>query len=468
MPIRPADLLHPTPAGLYCPPGDFFVDPVRGVERAVVTHGHSDHARPGHAKALATPETLAIMASRMGAGHAKKAQAVAYGECISINGVDVTLVPAGHVLGSAQVVIEWKGLRIVVSGDYKRAHDPTCATFEPVKADVFVTEATFALPVFRHPHAAEEIAKLMDELRKAMDEYMQMLAREAMQNPLSQNPMMQNELMRMLRQSDLQRMMDQIENLARSGSRDAAREMLSELQRMMDNLRAGRHMQQQQAEGNQMNQALDKLSELMRRQQELMDETFRLEQNNPENRQGEQNRQQQGEGQQMTPEEFAEALKQLQQQQSDLAEQLGELSEQLESLGLDPSEQFGEAQGEMGEAGKNLGRGQPGDATGNQAQALDALRRGVQSMMQQMAGNRQQGGQQQGQGQFGGLDRDRRDPLGRRQENDGYQDSDATRIPGEIDAQRAREIMEAIRERLSEPASPRIEKDYLERLLETE
>ena len=136
----------------------------------------------------------------------------------------------------------------------------------------------------------EEIAKLMDELRKAMDEYMQMLAREAMQNPLSQNPMMQNELMRMLRQSDLQRMMDQIENLARSGSRDAAREMLSELQRMMDNLRAGRHMQQQQAEGNQMNQALDKLSELMRRQQELMDETFRLEQNNPENRQGEQNR----------------------------------------------------------------------------------------------------------------------------------------------------------------------------------
>ena len=166
MPIRPADLLRPTPAGLYCPPGDFFVDPVRGVERAVITHGHSDHARPGHRRALATPETLAIMASRMGAGHAQERQAIAYGECISINGVDVTLVPAGHVLGSAQVVIEWKGLRIVVSGDYKRSADPTCTGFETVKADVFVTEATFALPVFRHPPAADEIAKLMTSLQR--------------------------------------------------------------------------------------------------------------------------------------------------------------------------------------------------------------------------------------------------------------------------------------------------------------
>ena len=317
----------------------------------------------------------------------------------------------------------------------------------------------------------EEIAQLMDELRKAMDEYMQMLAREAMQNPMARNPMLENDLTRMLRQSDLERMMDQIENLARSGSKDAAREMLSELQRMMDNLRAGRHMQQRQAEGNQMNQALDKLSELMRRQQELMDETFRMQQQNPEGRNGEQNQQQQqGQGEQrpMTPEEFAEALKRLQEQQDALGQELGELGQQLEDLGLDPSEQFGEAQGEMGEAGEQLGQGQPGNATGNQANALDALRRGVQSMMQQMAGDRQQGGQQQGQGQMGGLDRQRRDPLGRREGSDGYEDTDATKVPGEIEAQRAREIMEAIRKRLSQPASPRIEKDYLERLLETE
>ena len=316
----------------------------------------------------------------------------------------------------------------------------------------------------------EEIARLMDELRKAMDEFMQMMAREAMQNPLQQNPLLQNEMMRMMRQSDLERMMDQIENLARSGSRDAARQMLSELQRMMDNLRAGRHMQQRQAEGNQMNQALDKLSELMRRQQELMDETYRLEQQNqdgrPDSRNGEQGQNQNGEP--MTPEELAEALKRLQEQQEALQQQLGELGKQLEDLGLDPSEQFGEAEGEMGQAGKRLGQGRPGDATGNQAQALDALRRGVQSMMQQMAGDRQQGGPRDGQGQFGGLDRNRRDPLGRREGSQGYEDTEATKVPGEIDAQRAREIMEAIRKRLSQPVSPRIEKDYLERLLEPE
>lgn len=308
----------------------------------------------------------------------------------------------------------------------------------------------------------EEIARLMDELRKAMDEYMQMLAREALENPLARNPLLENEMLRTLRQRDLDRMLDQIENLARSGSRDAARQMLSELQRMMDNLRAGRHMQQQQAEGNQMNQALDKLSELMRRQQELMDETFRMEQNSPENRDGQQ---QQG---QMTPEEFAEAMKRLQEQQGRLQQELGELGRQLEGMGLDPSREFGQAQGEMGEAEGKLGRGRPGDATGNQARALEALRNGVQTMMQQMAGDRGQQGQQNGPGQFGGLDRDRTDPLGRRRDANGLETGEDTRVPGEIEAQRAREIMEAIRKRLSQPASPRIEKDYLERLLEAE
>jgi hypothetical protein len=122
----------------------------------------------------------------------------------------------------------------------------------------------------------------------------------------------------------------------------------------------------------------------------------------------------------------------------------------------------------MGQAQENLGRGRPGDATGDQAQALDALRNGVQSMMQQMAGNRNQGGQRNGQGMLGGLDRNRTDPLGRQRDSNGFQTGNDTRIPSEIDAQRAREIMEAIRKRLSQPASPRIEKDYLERLLETE
>jgi len=162
-----AKLLHPTPAGLYCPPGDFYVDPVRPVARAVITHGHADHARAGHGAVLATPQTLAIMAVRYGADFTPSRQPAAYGTATTINGVTVTLVPAGHVLGSAQAVIAYAGTRIVVSGDYKRQRDPTCPPFEPVACDVFVSEATFALPVFRHPPARQEIAKLLVSLSRS-------------------------------------------------------------------------------------------------------------------------------------------------------------------------------------------------------------------------------------------------------------------------------------------------------------
>jgi putative mRNA 3-end processing factor len=159
--MRPADLLSPRPAGLYCPPGDFYIDPVRPVTRAVITHGHSDHARAGHGSVLATAETLAIMGERYGENFTGVRQSVRYGERTRIQGVDVTLRPAGHVLGSAQAVVEHKDLRIVVSGDYKRRPDATCAPFEPVACDVFVSEATFALPVFRHPDDRDEVRKLL-------------------------------------------------------------------------------------------------------------------------------------------------------------------------------------------------------------------------------------------------------------------------------------------------------------------
>ena len=159
--IRPDDLLQPRPQGLYCPPGDFYIDPTRPVDRAVVTHGHSDHARSGHGTVVATPETLAIMAERYGADFTGQRQPLAYGESVNRDGVEVTLVPAGHVLGSAQAVVRWKGMTIVASGDYKRRADPTCAPFEPVPCDVFITEATFGLPVFRHPPSEDEIAKLL-------------------------------------------------------------------------------------------------------------------------------------------------------------------------------------------------------------------------------------------------------------------------------------------------------------------
>jgi len=159
--MRPEQLLSPTLAGLYCEAGGFHIDPTRPVDRAVITHGHSDHARPGHGRVLATQETLDLMQLRYGSGFAGSAQAARYGETLNLGGVALTFHPAGHVLGSAQVAVAREGLRIVASGDYKDAADPTCTPFEPVACDVFITEATFGLPVFRHGSPDGEIAKLL-------------------------------------------------------------------------------------------------------------------------------------------------------------------------------------------------------------------------------------------------------------------------------------------------------------------
>jgi putative mRNA 3-end processing factor len=139
----PERWLRKTGRGLYCVPGDFYVDPNGPVDRAVITHGHADHARAGHDAVLTTAATAAIMQARFGAG------AAGHYDC------------ATYVLGSAQIVIEHAGCRVVVSGDYKRRRDPTCAGFEPVDCDLFITEATFALPVFRHPDDRGEIARLL-------------------------------------------------------------------------------------------------------------------------------------------------------------------------------------------------------------------------------------------------------------------------------------------------------------------
>ena len=158
--MRASELLTVTDSGLYCPPGGFYIDPHRPVDRALVTHGHADHARSGHAHVMATQQTLDIMKIRYGAGFAGAEQAASYGNDLNVGGVHVKFVPAGHILGAAQIVLEFEGVRIVVSGDYKRAPDPTCEPFEPVPCDIFITEATFGLPVFSHPPVVEEIGKL--------------------------------------------------------------------------------------------------------------------------------------------------------------------------------------------------------------------------------------------------------------------------------------------------------------------
>ena len=162
---RPEDWLRITPDGLYCSPGDFLIDPIRPPSWALITHGHADHTRPGHGAVLATAGTLAIMRSGFGE-NAGEGQAVAYGEKTGVNGVDVTFLPAGHVPGSAQIVLEHGGSRVVVTGNHKRRRDPTCEEFSPRSCDVFISEATFGLPVFHHPPDSTQISKILEALER--------------------------------------------------------------------------------------------------------------------------------------------------------------------------------------------------------------------------------------------------------------------------------------------------------------
>jgi putative mRNA 3-end processing factor len=158
---HPKNWLQVRPEGLYCVPARAYIDPTRAVDRAIITHGHADHARPGHRAVLATQETLQIMAVRYGEDSTVSRQRVAYGETVDCDDVRLTFLPAGHILGSAQIVLQHRGTCAIVSGDYKRRPDPTCAGFELARCDIFITEATFGLPVFRHPPVADEIAKLL-------------------------------------------------------------------------------------------------------------------------------------------------------------------------------------------------------------------------------------------------------------------------------------------------------------------
>jgi putative mRNA 3-end processing factor len=156
---RAGDLVVLRPEGLYCPAGDFHIDPWLPVPRAVITHGHGDHARTGMGEYHATPQSLPLLRWRLG----EQAYRVRdYGEAFRMGNAVVSLHPAGHVLGSAQVRIELDGAVWVVSGDYKRQPDPTCAPFEVVPCDVFITEATFGLPVYRWPDTPAVAREILD------------------------------------------------------------------------------------------------------------------------------------------------------------------------------------------------------------------------------------------------------------------------------------------------------------------
>lgn len=338
-----------------------------------------------------------------------------------------------------------------------------------------------------------EIKKLMDELRKAMQDYMTELAQRMQNAPMQPNQNAQN----ILRQQDLERMMDQIENLARSGNRDAAQQMLSELQRMMNNLQAGRPQRGQQSQENsEARKQIDKLGEILRDQQKLMDQTFRLDQqlrdrmqrgepdmgeNDPlldemnpgengepqDQQRGQQGKDGQKPSDQMTAEQLREALKQLRAQQDALGRQLGELQKGLGESGMKPGPGFGQAQREMEGAGRELGQGHGQPAIEGQGRALEALRQGARDMMNQMM-QAQQG--QQGQGPNGqmsqGGDQNGRDPLGRPRPPGPDFGDNSVKVPDEIDVQRAREILDAIREKLGNNPPQEMERRYLERLLD--
>jgi len=253
----------------------------------------------------------------------------------------------------------------------------------------------------------------------------------------------------MIRPQDLNRMMDMIENLAKSGARDAAQELLAQLNRLLENLRAGIPMQgnpnQQQS---QMSRMLDQLGELMGKQQELMDRTFRQGQN----RQGNQDGSQQGQDQMSLAE-----------QQEALREMLGRLMDQLGQSGADAPSPLGRADGAMRDATGNLQQGRNGEATGNQGEAIDQMRQGANSLARQMMEGMGQTGRM---GERGGTDGETEvDPLGRPLRTTGQDPGASTKVPTEIDIQRAREIMQELQRRLGERTRPTLELDYLERLL---
>ncbi|HVX99261.1 MAG TPA: TIGR02302 family protein [Pseudorhodoplanes sp.] len=318
----------------------------------------------------------------------------------------------------------------------------------------------------------EEIKKLTDELRAALDKFMQALLEQMQKNP--QNTARIDPNARNLRPQDLKSMIDRLENLARSGARDAARRLLEELNSILENLQMARPGQQMDGEQDDMMSALDELGDMIRRQQQLRDRTFRQGQDGRRERQ---RAQRNGQGNQGERQNFGE----LRQDQQALREQLRKLLDELKRKGMgqqgDPDQmqqgengegdQLGRAGEAMGDAEGALGEGNADDAVDAQGRALEALRKGAQGMaqsMQQQMGQGPGGPGQPGRNAQGRAQQDT-DPLGRPLRGRDYGDDVTVKVPGEIDVQRARRILEELRRRFADPNRPQIELDYLQRLL---
>jgi uncharacterized protein (TIGR02302 family) len=323
----------------------------------------------------------------------------------------------------------------------------------------------------------EELKKLMDNLRAAMDKFLQALAEEMRKNPQQlARPLDKNT--RMLSQQDLKSMLDRMEQMARSGNKDAARELLDQMQSMLENLQMARPGAQGEDGDDDMMSALDELGDMIRKQQQLRDKTFKQGQDQRRDSQRGQRGQRGQQGQQQ--------LGDLKQDQQALKDRLNKLLEQLRQRGMGQGEkgekgqgdkgqgdkgnadmdQLGSAGDAMGEAEGALGDGDADSAVDSQGKALEAMRKGAQGMAQAMQG---QPGTGPGPGQPGRNGRQRADqntdPLGRPMRGRDYGDDVTVKVPGEIDAQRARRILEELRKRFGESSRPQLELDYIERLL---
>jgi len=318
----------------------------------------------------------------------------------------------------------------------------------------------------------EEIKKLTQDLRAALDNFMRQLAEQLRNNPQAlARPLDPNT--RVLRQQDLNNMIERMERLSRSGDKDAARQLLEQLQQMLENLQMA---QPGQGDGD-MEQALNELGDMIRKQQQLRDKTFKQGQDSRRDRQ----RGKQGD----------QSMSDLQQDQQGLRDRLRKLQDELAKRGMGQGQKgqqgqqgqqqgqdgdpqagegengLGEADNAMGDAGSKLGEGNADGAVDSQGKALDALRKGAQSLaeaMQQGDGEGQSDGpgNRVGRQQSGG---NQSDPLGRPLHGREFGDDLTVKIPGEIDVQRVRRILEELRRRLADPQRPQIELDYIERLL---
>lgn len=309
----------------------------------------------------------------------------------------------------------------------------------------------------------ERIAELMNKMREAMNQMLETMAREMQQAMKNGEQMNQQQIdpEQMIRSQDLQKMLDMIENLAKQGAKDAAQEMLAQLENLLKNLRPGVARQGQQQNGSQMSQMLQQLGEMMQRQQQLMDKTFQL----PEGFNGQSQDMPQGNQRSDRGQQNMQPSDSLSDQQDALGRMLDELMQQLSQQGMNAPGGMNRSKGAMKGAAEALRDGEKGQALGQQGEAMEGLRESARSMAQQM--------QQQGRGNEGNFGRtgeargNRDDPLGRPMPRSGEDfGPERNMLPGQAAIERARQILETLRNRANQPERPRIERDYIDRLLE--